>query len=137
MMNNIIASYPTCPSLIPSQANFLVEDFSGIFLNYKTNVRKLGYICPRVSFDHHYHPKPSAISIQQGSKELNCAVLHVGSSCVEIVLNDIPAFPERFNSSYHHVIRQRCIATCFTQSLKAFLFTTTSCYFNFHPGTLF
>ena len=28
------------------------------------------------------------------------------------------------------------VATCFTQSLKTFLCTTTSCHFNLYPGTL-
>ena len=41
--------------------------------------------------------RPSAISIQQRSKESNCVVLQVESSCTEVVLNGIPAFPERFN----------------------------------------
>ena len=53
-----------------------------------------------------------------------------------VVLYGIPAFPERFNPSYHCTIWQRC-ATCFTQSLKSLFCTTTSCHFNFDPGTLF
>ena len=58
------------------------------------------------------------------------------SSCTEVVLNGIPAFPERFNLSCHCVIWQRCNATCFMQSLKTFLCTTTSFHFNFDPGTV-
>ena len=78
----------------------------------------------------------SVISIKQGSKGLNCVVLHVGSSCTEVVLNNIPAFLEHFNPSCRCAIWQCCIATCFTQSLKTFLCTKTLCHFNFDPGTL-
>ena len=55
--------------------------------------------------------------------QLCCFVLHVRLSCTEVVLNGIPVFPERFNPSCHCVIWQRCIVTCFTQSLKTFLCT--------------
>ena len=47
-----------------------------------------------------------------------------------------PFFPEFFNPSCHCMIWHRCIATCFKQSLKTLCFTT-SCHFNFDPGTLF
>ena len=50
--------------------------------------------------------------------------------------DEIPAFPECFNASCHYAIYQRCIATCFTRSLKTFLCTMTSCHFNFDSGTL-
>ena len=63
-------------------------------------------------------------------------VLHVGSSCTEVVLNGIRAFPVCFNTSCHRAIWQRCIATCFTQFQKTLLYTTTSCHLNFDPGTL-
>ena len=76
------------------------------------------------------------IAIQQGSKELNCVILPVESSCTEVVLNGIPAIPKRFNPSCHSAIWQRCIATCFTQFLKTFFCTITSCHFNFDPQTM-
>ena len=65
-----------------------------------------------------------------------CVVLHVESSYTEVVLNGISAFPERFNPPCHCAIWQRSITTCFKQSLKTFLCTTTSCHFNFDPGML-
>ena len=66
----------------------------------------------------------------------NMAMLHhhMGASCMEVVLNGIPAFLECFNPSCYCAIWQRCIAKFFTQSLKTFLCTMTSCHFN--PGTL-
>ena len=79
------------------------------------------------------HRHSSVISMQRGSKELNCVVLHLGSSCMEVVLNGIPAFPEHFNPSCHCTIWQCCIATCF---MKTFLCTMISCHFNFDPGAL-
>ena len=48
--------------------------------------------------------------------ELSCSPC--GSSCTDVVLNIISAFPERFNPTYHCAIWERCIATFFTQSLK-------------------
>ena len=65
------------------------------------------------------------IVIQQGNKELNCVVLHVGSSCMEIVLNGIAAFLECFNPLCNCAIWQRYIAICFMPSLNTFLCTTT------------
>ena len=62
----------------------------------------------------------SVISIQQGSKEFNCVVLHLGSSCTEVVLNDIPAFPERFKPSCHFAIWPHYVAACFKKSLETF-----------------
>ena len=56
-------------------------------------------------------------------------VLHVGSFCTEVVLNGVLAFPECFSPSCHCARWQCCIAACFTQSLKTFLCTTTSCHF--------
>ena len=47
-----------------------------------------------------------------------------------------PAFPERFNPSCYCAMWKLCIGTCFTQSLKTFLYTTTSCHFNFDSGAL-
>ena len=58
----------------------------------------------------------SAINNLQGSKELNCVLLHMESSYMEVVLNGIPALTEHLNPSWHSAIRQRCIATRFTQS---------------------
>ena len=75
-------------------------------------------------------------SIQRGRKDLNCVVLHVGSSCTEAVLNGIPASPERFNPSCNRAIWKRCIVTCLTEPLKTLLCTTNSCHFNFDLGTL-
>ena len=69
---------------------------------------------------------PSAMSIHQRSKELNCVVLQEGSSCTEVVLNSIPAFPEHFNPSCHCAVWQCCITTCFMQTLKMF-FVLQSC----------
>ena len=78
----------------------------------------------------------SAISIQQGSKELNCVALHVRLSFMEVVLNGITAFSEYFIPLCHCMIWKCCIARCFMQSLKKFLCTMTSCHFSFDLGTL-
>src|SRR5215469_459764 len=43
---------------------------------------------------------------------------------------------EQFHPSCHCVLWQRSITTCFSQSLKTGLCTTTSCNFNFYPGAL-
>jgi len=52
------------------------------------------------------------------------------------VLNGIPPFTKQFHPSCHFAIWQSSITTCFSQSLKTGLCTTTSCNFNFYPGAL-
>ena len=113
--------YPTRCKFVVTQN--VVQDIEHIFVTYSNF---------RCSFTR----SPSAITIQEGSKELNYVVLHLGTFCTEVVLNDIPPFPKRFNPSYHCAIKKHCIATCFMQSLKIFLCTTISRDFNFNPGML-
>ena len=60
-----------------------------------------------------------------GKQGVNYVVLHMVSSCTEVVLNGIAAFPERFNPSCHCAKWQRYIATCFTQFQVTFLCTTS------------
>ena len=119
-LRNLIG-YPKCYKLAVTQN--VMQNIAHGFVTY---------------FDFHYYlmRSPSAISIQQESKKLNCVVLHLGPSCMEGFLNGISSFSECFNPSCHCAILQHCIATCFMQSLKTFLCTTTSCHFNFDPGTL-
>jgi len=60
----------------------------------------------------------------------------MGSSWTTAVLNGIPPFTEQFHPSCHCVIWQSSITTCFSQSLKTGLCTTTLGNFNFYPGAL-
>ena len=76
---------------------------------------------------------PLLTGAQSISEELNSVVLYVGSSCTGVGCSERHPC---FNPSCHCAIWQRCIATCFTQSLKTCLCTTSSCHFNFDPGTL-
>ena len=77
------------------------------------------------------------IVIQQGSKELSAVLFSTWGRPVRR-LSWTASLPSRdlFNPSCLCAIWQRCIATCFTQSLQTFLCTMTSCHFNFDPGTL-
>ena len=108
----------------------------GNFMGYPTRCKFAVTQNVVQNVEHNFVTNSDFHCIQQGSEELNCVVLHVRSYFTEIVLNGIPAFPERFNPPCHCAIWERCIATCFTQSLKTFLCTTTSCHINFDPGTL-
>ena len=58
-MGNIVTSHAKGSGSIPGQISFLVEVFSGAFLNRKTNIRKFGphsspvIICPSYVIQNH------------------------------------------------------------------------------------
>ena len=66
-----------------------------------------------------------------GKQEVELCCSPRGSSCTEVVLNGIHTFPERFNPSCHCATMATLHADC-----KTFFCTTTSCHFNFDPGSM-
>ena len=133
-------SGPTRPVRLHSDAIVAPRKFHGVSnalqvcSNSKCRAECGVKFCVILRFPLIIYAQSIGISIQQGSKELNFVVLHVGSSCTVVVLNGILTFPNAL--THRATVRYGNAASLHASRNPENILVYYACHFNFDPGTL-